>query len=83
MIYRGLFSPDWLRKEFVPNLPHETRGEMCWVTCGGAFLALDKETDRQKEVGAASSFSGWGECDSGTTAHQPEDESKAEVHRAE
>lgn len=56
---------------------------MCWVTCGGAFLALDKERERQKEVGAASSFSGLVECDSGTTAHQPEDESKAEVHRAE
>ena len=56
---------------------------MCWVTCGGAFLALDKDRERQKEVGAASSFSGLVECDSGTTAHQPKDESKAEVHRAE
>ena len=57
---------------------------MCWVACGEAFLTL-RESESEREMDAASSFSDsdWVGRDSGTTAHQPEDESEAEVHRAE
>lgn len=51
VIYRGLFSPDWLRKEFVPNFPMKQEEKCAGWLVGERFWPLikkEREGEREK-----------------------------------